>query len=125
VSERRHRLAASLPASPAASEDDLQRFETAFGALPADYRWFLSTLGGVDGLDDVARLWHSQGKYEKAFGPPMGWSMERVLVIGWSEAGEPVAIHKPTGRVLTETRGGDIRELAPSFLDYLEQLATK
>ena len=124
MSERRHRLARGFPSNVPASEDDLQRFETAFGELPADYRWFLSTLGSVAGLDDLPKLWHSQAKYEKAFGPPMGWSMERVVVIGWSGTGEPVAIHKPTGRVLTETRGGGIRELAPSFLDYLELLLT-
>jgi hypothetical protein len=124
VSDRRHRLARGFPANVPASEADLQRFETAFGELPADYRWFLSTLGSAAGLDDLAKLWHSQAKYEKAFGPPIGWSMERVLVIAWSATGDPIAIHKPTGRVLTETRGGDIRELAPSFLDYLEQLGT-
>lgn len=110
-----------------ATEQELDAFETAFGELPADYRWFLRTCGGGavgrEWLDGIQQLWRSQAKYEKELGPPAGWSMERVVVIGWDGFGNPLAIHKPTGRVLVEDHNfGGIHEVAPSFLAYLEML---
>ena len=110
-----------------ATAEELERFERAFGEVPDEYRWFLLNWGGgavgPEWLDGIRSLPRSQTKYQKEFGPPMGWSMERVFIIGWDGFGNPIAIHKPSGRVLVEDHDfGGVHELATSFLRYAHDL---
>ena len=108
---------------PPATTEQIERFEQAFGEIPPEYRWFLLNCGGGvvgrEWLDGITKLPASQTKYQKEFGPPLGWSMERVFIIGWDGFGNPIGIHKPTGRVLLEDHNfGGITELAGSFIEY-------
>lgn len=110
-----------------ATESELQAFEVAFGPIPTDVRWFLSACGGGvvgrERLDGVRDLWRSHEKYLKEFGPPLGWSMDNVFVLGWDGAGNPIAVHRRTGQVLVEDHNfGGIHVVAESFGAYLEQL---
>ena len=110
-----------------ATERELQAFETALGSIPPDVRWFLSTCGGGvvgrERLDGVQNLWRSHEKYLKECGPPSGWSMDNVFVIGWDGAGNPIAVHRKTGQVLVEDHDfGGIHVEAESFGKYLEKL---
>ena len=74
-------------------------------------------------LDGIRKLWSSHEKYRKEFGPPTGWSMTDVFIVGWDGAGNPIAVHKRTGQVLVEDHTfGGIHVEAESFGEYLEKL---
>ena len=112
---------------PPCTVEQLAQFERAFGDVPHQYRWFLLNCGGgvvgSEWLDGIKKLAASQTKYQKEFERPSGWSMERVFVIGWDGFGNPIAIHKLTGRVFVEDHNlGGVHELASSFFEYAESL---
>lgn len=103
---------------------EIERFEVAYGAIPDDYRRFLLEGGplvvGDFRLSDIRALWRTHDQYLREFGPPMGWSMDNVFVIGWSRAGEPLAIHRKSGRVVVERRDGrGIEVVAESFEEFV------
>lgn len=106
------------PAQPVA----LAGFESAFGPIPAEFRWFLSDCGGgvvgsewVDGISQLEAT-HEKFKREKSAD---GWS-SRMFVIGWDGAGGPFGIEPVSGAVVVEDHNvGDVRQLAPSFEDFL------
>jgi hypothetical protein len=111
-----------LPAScryAPASQQQLVSFECEFGSIPDDYRWFLTTCGGgvcgAEWLDGIEQL----PKSHRKFGAD-GWTMKNVFVIGWDGAGNPMGIHRATGKVLTEDHNfGGIHKIAESFLEFL------
>lgn len=108
----------------AATEAELQEFEAAFGAIPDDYRWLLSTCGGgvigterVDGIEELAK---THAKFRREFGPPRGWTMRDVFVIGWDGFGNPFGIEHSSGRILVEDHNfGGIHELAASLEEFI------
>lgn len=94
------------------------------GSIPADYRWFLLTCGGghfgSEEVDDIVRLSESHAKFKREFGPPRGWTMREVFVIGWDGSGNPFGIETTTGRVVVEDHNiGGIHELAPSLEKFM------
>lgn len=110
----------------AAIASDLTSFESLFGPIPDDFRWFLMQCGGgtigsewVDGIDELAdthRKFNAESEIEN------GWTMDGVFVIGWDGAGNPFGIETATGRILVEDHNfGRIHEMAPSFEAFLEQ----
>lgn len=113
----------SLRCDPA-SEEQLREFEAIHGEIPADYRWFLLACGGghfgAEVIDDIGRLTKSHAKFKREFGPPRGWTMRDVFIIGWDGAGNPFGIERSTGRVLVEDHNfGGIRELALSLEEFM------
>jgi hypothetical protein len=107
-----------------ATEEQLREFEASYGEIPADYRWFLLTCGGghfgSEEVDDIARLTKSHAKFRREFGPPRGWTMGGVFIIGWDGAGNPFGIETATGRVVAEDHNfGGIHELAPSLEEFM------
>jgi hypothetical protein len=118
---------ASLPdelRSEPATEAELEEFEAVYGAIPEDYRWFLATCGGgvfgPEYVDDIERLLRSHEKFRGEFGPPRGWTMENVFIIGWDGGGNPFGIEKSTGQILVEDHDfGGIHEMAPSLQDFM------
>ncbi len=107
-----------------ATEEQLREFETAYGVIPDDYRWFLLTCGGghfaSEEVDDIVRLTKSHAKFRREFGPPRGWTMRNVFIIGWDGAGNPFGIEKAMGRLIVEDHNfGDIHELAPSLEEFM------
>jgi hypothetical protein len=107
-----------------ANEQELHEFEATYGPIPEDYRWFLLTCGGghfgAEEVDDIARLAWSHAKFKREFGPPHGWTMRDVFVIGWDDAGNPFGIELNTGRVVVEDHNfGGIHELAPSLEEFM------
>ncbi len=70
-----------------ATEEELREFEASYGAIPSDYRWFLLSCGGghfgAEEFDDIAELAKSHAKFRREFGPPRGWTMRDVFIIGW------------------------------------------
>lgn len=109
---------------PPASEEELCSFEAEFGPVPPVFRRFLAEFGGgvvgsewVNGIADLAR---SHRKFREEFGPPRGWTMAGVFIIGWDGAGNPFGIEVSSGRVLVEDHDfGGIHEMAPSFEAFL------
>ena len=113
----------SMRRAPAAVEQ-LREFETTYGVIPDDYRWFLLTCGGghfgSEEVDDIVRLTKGHAKFRREFGPPSGWTMRDVFVIGWDGAGNPFGIETATGRVVVEDHNfGCIHELAPSLEEFM------
>ena len=113
----------SLRRDPA-TEQQLREFEVSFGAIPADYRWFLLTCGaghfGSEEVDDIVRLTKSHTKFHREFGPPRGWTMTGVFIIGWDGAGNPFGIETATGRVVVEDHNlRGIHELAPTLEEFM------
>lgn len=107
-----------------ATEEQLRGFEATFGAIPDDFRWFLLTCGGgyfgSNEIDDLLSLTESHAKFERESGPPRGWTMQGVFIIGWDGAGDPFGIETSTGRVVTEDHNfGGIHELAPSLEEFM------
>ena len=107
-----------------ASEEELLEFEATFGAIPEDYRWLLKTCGGgvigPDWVDGIVELANSHKKFQREFGPPRGWTMTGVFIIGWDGSGNPFGIETATGRVVVEDHNfGGIHELATSFEEFI------
>ena len=109
---------------PLASESELQEFESAFGEIPADYRWLLSACGGgvvgVERVDGIEQLAKSHAKFQREFGAPRGWTMRDVFIIGWDGGGNPFGIERGTGRVLVEDHQfGGVHEIAGSLEEFI------
>ena len=107
-----------------ATEPQLREFEAAYGTIPEDYRWFLSTCGGghfgSEVLDDIVRLAKSHAKFRREFGQPRGWTMRDIFIVGWDGSGNPFGIETTTGRLLVEDHNfGGIHELAPSLEEFM------
>jgi SMI1 / KNR4 family (SUKH-1) len=116
-------MPAGLKCSPA-TEEQLLEFESTYGAIPEDYRWFLLVCGGAhfgaEKVDDISRLKTSHAKFKREFGPPRSWTMKDVFVIGWDGLGNPFGIEYSTGRILVEDHNfGGIHELAPSLEEFM------
>lgn len=109
--------------SKPATEEQLKKFETRFGEIPSDFRWYLATCGGgVCGqvwIDNIERLEKMQRKFKLETGPD-GWRMQGVFVIGWDASGNPFGIEWSSGRVVVEDHHfGRIHGLAESFPRFL------
>jgi hypothetical protein len=58
----------------------------------------------------------SHQKYRREYGPPHGWSMQNVFIIGWDGAGNPFGIDERTGQILVKDHTfGGIHIMAPSL----------
>ncbi|MCA8988552.1 MAG: SMI1/KNR4 family protein [Planctomycetaceae bacterium] len=109
-----------------ATEAQLKEFESTFGPIPGDFRWFLMHCGGgtigsewVDGIDELPDT-HRKFAAESAI--KNGWTMDGVFVIGWDGAGNPFGIETTTGRILVEDHNaGGIYEVSKSFEVFLER----
>ncbi len=113
----------SLRREPA-TEQELREFEESYCAIPSDYRWFLLTCGGghfgAEEVYDITELAKSHAKFRREFGPPRGWTMRNVFIIGWDGSGNPFGIEAATGRVVVEDHNfGGIHELAPSLEEFM------
>lgn len=107
-----------------ATEQDLREFEAIYGEIPSDYRWFLRTCGGghfgAEEVDDIVSLTESHEKFRREFGPPRGWTMEGVFIIGWDGFANPFGIETATGRLVVEDHNfGGVYELAPSLEAFM------
>ena len=109
-----------------ATEPHLEEFESTFGLIPDDFRWFLLHCGGgtigsewVDGIDELTK---THRKFKAECEVANGWTMDDVFVIGWDGAGNPFRIDTQTGRMLVEDHDiGGIHEMSPSFESFLER----
>lgn len=107
-----------------ATEAELQEFESAFGAIPDDYRWLLVTCGGgvvgSERVDGIKQLAQSHAKFRQECGAPRGWTMQDVFIIGWDGGGNPFGIERSSGRILVEDHQfGGIHQLAASLQDFI------
>lgn len=101
---------------------ELAAFERAFEPIPPDFRWFLTHCGGgvvgCEWVDGISRLeaTHEKFKREKSAG---GWRSD-MFAIGWDGAENPFGVDQASSAVVVEDHNaGDVRQLAPSFEDFL------
>jgi hypothetical protein len=106
--------------SAPASEANLIEFESEFGPIPEDYRWFLAECGGgivgSEWVDDIEHLAASQRKYEQE--RDAGYWHSSMFVIGWDGGGQPFGVDPLTQAVVSEA-DGQIRTLSPSIEHFL------
>lgn len=105
--------------TPPATEEQLLHFESAFGPIPSDFRWFLAECGGGpaggDWVDGIEALSETHAKFTRESGPN-GWTLADTFIIGWDGGGNPFGIHRPTGVILVEDHQfGGIHEIALSL----------
>lgn len=109
-----------------ASETELAEFESVFGAIPEEYRWYLAACGGgvvgSERVDDIVRLKISHQKFRREAVPPKGWKKKDMFVIGWDGSGNPMGIDPGTKRVVVEDHNfGGVHVVADSFSDFAFQ----
>jgi hypothetical protein len=112
----------SLPTdvrSQPASLAEIKQLQDELGPLPEDLRWFPSELGGgavgSEWIDDASKLRETQVRFRAE-----QWSLTACFVIGWDGAGNPIAIDRQSGKVLTEDHDvGRVHELSPWFEAFL------
>lgn len=106
-----------------ATDRALGSFETEFGPIPDDFRWFLAACGGgvvgsewVDGIQQLASS-HRKHQRERT----RNGGKANFFLIGWDCAGQPFGIDRATGEVVIEPEGsdGEVRRLSPSIEAYL------
>jgi hypothetical protein len=103
----------------AAGIAEIEKLQDELGPPPEDLRWFLLELGGgpvgSEWIDDASKLRETQVKFRAE-----QWSLTDCFVIGWDGAGNPIAIDRRSGKVLTEDHVfGGVHELSPSFEAFL------
>jgi hypothetical protein len=104
---------------PPATEDQIRVFETTFGTIPGDYRWYLLACGGgvigsewVDGIDELSST------HRKVQGG--GYAIPNFFPIGWDGGGNPFGFDTSTGKILCEDHDfGGIHEEAQDFFGLL------
>jgi hypothetical protein len=117
-----HALPTGMRSEPA-TDTELAAFETRFGPIPADFRWFLRGLGGgvvgAEWLDDIRQLAQS---YAKLADEQSYWQLSDSFVVGWDGAGNPIALVHRTGElVVADHNTGQRHKLASSLRDFLAQ----
>ena len=105
--------------SAPAREDEVRAFESRFGPIPPEYRWYLTVCGGgVVGCEWVKGIKELPGTHIKFISEP--WTMKDVFVIGWDGGGNPFGIERGSGRLLVEDHNsGGVHMMASSFIDFL------
>lgn len=109
---------------PRATDADLTAFESEFGPIPDEYRWFLSECGGgtvgSEWVDCIAERTETHQKFRAESEHENGWSMRGVFIIGWDGVGNPYGIELSTGKLLVEDHNfGGVHEMAESFAVFL------
>ena len=109
---------------PPAEEKAVQQFEESFGPIPEPFRWFLLKCGGgvigSEWIDGIEQLPQSHRKFQREQGPG-GWRMSEAFVIGWDGAGNPIAIDRASGTVVSEDHNfSGAHVLASSFEQFIE-----
>ena len=114
----------TLPAgmrSDTATVSEVADFESRFGAIPTDLKWFLLVLGGgavgTEWLDDIRQLAES---HTKVAAEQEYWKLLDCFVVGWDGAGNPMALSRSTGElVVADHNTGQRHQLAPSLQAFL------
>lgn len=106
--------------SAPASEATLIEFESEFGTIPEDFRWFLAECGGgvvgSEWIDDIEHLAASHKKFEQERGA--GYWHSTMFVIGWNGGGQPFGLDPLSHAVIVEA-DGQIQALSPSIEHFL------
>ena len=107
----------------AASAEELDDFESDFGAIPSDYRWYLAECGGgvigCEWIDGIEELTSTHRKVQE--GQRRGfYRIPRFFPLGWDGAGNPSGYNQETGHIVTEDHdSGGIYDLASDFYSLL------
>ena len=118
---------ASLPRSlreDIATEAQLAEFESLYGMIPSDFRWFLRNCGsgifGSERVDGISALFNGHEKFRREFGHPRGWTFLDFFLIGWDGNGNPFGIDLKTGEVVVEDHNfGGKHRLAGSLEEFM------
>jgi len=102
-----------------AKEGQVQNFETSFGPIPRDYRWYLLNCGGgvigsdwIDGISELAET-HRKVRDEHT-------ALQDFFAIGWDGCGNPYGFDVATGGIVSEDHQfGGFHKVAGDFYGLL------
>ena len=102
-----------------ATEEQIRDFESSFGPIPEDYRWYLITCGGgvigsewVDGIEELPTT-HRKVR-------DGGYTISNFFPIGWDGSGNPFGFDTVAGVILCEDHDfGGIHQEAEDFYGLL------
>ncbi len=109
--------------SDPASEEQLKNFESEFGSIPLDYRWYLLNCGGgvigSEWIDGIGELPETHRKFQK--GKDEGHhSLTNFFPVGWDGGGNPYGFDLDSEAIVTEDHGfGGIHREADNFYELL------
>lgn len=107
------------PASP----EDLAVFESEFGTIPPDYRWYLAECGGgvigSEWIDSIDELPTTHRKVREGQGRGF-YRIVRFFPLGWDGFGNAYGYELETGHIVMEDHNfGGVHEVATDFYDLL------
>ena len=105
--------------SKPATMKEVESFESEFGRIPGEYRWYLLSCGGgvigSEWVDDISELRDTHTRFSDE-----DWSLGDVFPIGKDGWGNPMVIDRSTGSILIEDHEfGGVHELASSFAEFV------
>lgn len=109
--------------NPAASEEALAGFESQFGPIPPDFRWYLAACGGgvigsewINGIKELPET-HRRVREGQQNG---FYTLREFFPVGWDGGGNPYGFDLQSGRIVTEDHDfGGIHSVAEGFFDLL------
>ena len=107
------------PASP----EGLAAFESEFGPIPADYRWYLAECGGgvigsewIDGIEELAAT-HKKVREGQNRG---FYRISHFFPVGWDGFGNVYGYDLGTGHIIMEDHNfGGVHEIASGLYDLV------
>lgn len=108
---------------PPASVEALAAFESQFGPIPPDYRWYLAACGGgvigSEWIDSIKELPETHRRVRE--GQQHGlYTLREFFPVGWDGGGNPYGFDLQSGKIVTEDHNfGGIHVVAESFFDLL------
>jgi hypothetical protein len=106
-----------------ASPEELAAFENEFGAIPADYRWYLVECGGgvigsewIDGIGELAAT-HRKVREAQRRG---FYRIAQFFPLGWDGFGNAYGYDLQTGRIVMEDHNfGGVHEIATGLYELI------
>ncbi|MBI2921609.1 MAG: SMI1/KNR4 family protein [Planctomycetes bacterium] len=106
-----------------ATEAALHAFESQFGAIPPDFRWYLSNCGsgtvGSEHVDGIDKLSETHLRFRHAREDNSWEGQDCVFVFGTDGGGGWMGIDTESGRVVVIYEDGEVATKAASFQEFL------
>ena len=104
------------------AETDFFNFESEFGALPGDLKWFFENCGSGGSEFEIESL-SKLSYYQRKFQRHLQNDLTNVVILGVDGCGNPFGISRSSGKILLrDHETGEIEQIADSFPHFLKTL---